>query len=158
MGFSGGIRSFKKRNGRQEVKEPILFSHLMEPPLSDPIRTHRFPLLRHCERSRPSERVWQSLFTTPRLRSLFRSKRGISGFASASPRNHFVPRKDNLFNALYPQRACGSSLRTMPFGLDREYNGGAAWLPDGPGVWPGQAGLHWLRVSLRRERARSHEG
>ena len=29
-----------------------------------------------------------------RLRSLFRAERGISAFASASPRNHFAPRND----------------------------------------------------------------
>ena len=69
---------------RQEVQGTIPFPHLTEPRLSDPIGTHRFPLLRHCKRSRPSERVWQSLFTNPRLL------------------RHVVPRKDNLFNALHP--------------------------------------------------------
>jgi len=34
-----------------------------------------------------------------RLRSLFRAKRGISGFASALPRNRFTPRNDTLLNA-----------------------------------------------------------
>jgi len=33
------------------------------------------------------------------LRSLFRAKRGISEFASASPRNRSAPRNDTSFNA-----------------------------------------------------------
>jgi hypothetical protein len=33
------------------------------------------------------------------LRSLFRAKRGISGFASALPRDRFTPRNDKLLNA-----------------------------------------------------------
>ena len=57
------------------------------------IQTHPFPL---------------SVIASPKgvaissflgLRSLFRAKRGISGFASALPRNRFTPRNDTLFNA-----------------------------------------------------------
>ena len=72
-------------------------------PTAGPTITNGFiPFSCHCEPEALHRMVYRAkgvaISSFLGLRSLFRSKRVISEFASALPRNRFTPRNDKLFN------------------------------------------------------------